>query len=248
MLNAALVEAGIHAEYPDDYEVYKACTDEPSVLAATLLDIIPSPGRLLDIGPGDGRLTLALSRHCRGLHFCEPQEALHARTSHLLNQAGIAASGSMQAFPCGVPHGSFDLALASHVLYFVSRSDWLGFFAAITECLVPSGRVAVILQEARSELRRALADSESDRWCVAEDLLESDAIMSGLGLRLDARRSVIPRLKARTVQEVRAIGRIMFGREMPPTASLHGERLSERLLHQGLENHQAILVYRRQCD
>jgi predicted TPR repeat methyltransferase len=246
MVDAAAVEAGIYAGYADDYQVYKQCTDEPFALAAALFETVPVFERALDIGPGDGRLTLEVSRRCRELHFCEPQEALYARTSQLLERAGVAASGSMQAFPCGVPHGAYDLALASHMLYFIERPDWSSFFAAIAECLASSGRVAVILQEARSELRQALA--ESDRWCVAEDLLQSDSLLSELGLQLEARRSVTPRIKASSVAEARAIGRIMFGREMPERASLRGERLFERLLHQGLDNHQSILVYRRHSN
>lgn len=110
-----------------------------------ILPIVFMKNSLLDIGPGDGSLTKILANYFNHITVVE-------KSSHILNQLA-------QLFP-SCTHvekinknildvefktNSYDLAVLSHVLYYIDSSFWLDIISSVFNSLKENGILVIVL-------------------------------------------------------------------------------------------------------
>jgi hypothetical protein len=144
-----IVEAGMLRTEEDAYREaftrFLAGTDEKAVTYTYLKNILeqlPARRVLLDVGPAEGTTTRQLAPHFERTVCIEPSEPMRRALALACPQAQVLAEPVLEA----TVDARADLALLSHVLYYVPRTQWVATVSRIMKWLAPGGVLLVLLQ------------------------------------------------------------------------------------------------------
>jgi hypothetical protein len=159
---------------------FLAGSDEKDRTHAYLDDVVrrlPARRVLLDVGPADGTTTSHLSPHFERTVCIEPSEPMRRALQRVCPDALILAEPVLEAEP-GV---RADLALLSHVLYYVPRAQWAPTVLRVLDWVEPGGTFLIILQNpdnACMRMVRHLTGSGFDLKELADDLAAADETLA----------------------------------------------------------------------
>ncbi|MGW7054234.1 class I SAM-dependent methyltransferase [Streptomyces sp. NPDC054887] len=141
------------AAYRRAFELFLAGTDEKSRTHARLAGIIAGLERrrlFLDVGAGEGVTTAHVGQHFERTVAVEPNPALGEKLRETCAYAHVV--------PETVERADFreeaDLALLSHVLYYLPQDRWLPTVRRVLGWLAPGGTLLVMLQNPGSGCMR----------------------------------------------------------------------------------------------
>ncbi|THC45141.1 class I SAM-dependent methyltransferase [Streptomyces sp. A1499] len=186
----AAVEAGRLRTQEDAYRQafarFLAGTDEKNNTHAYLRDIVarlPARRVLLDVGPADGTTTRHLAPRFEHTVCIEPSEPMRRALELACPQAEMVSEPVMEADI----EVRADLALLSHVLYYVPRAQWVTTVSRIMEWLAPGGLLLVLLQNPDEACMRMVRHFTGARFDLRELADELAALPPGLisGIELD---------------------------------------------------------------
>ncbi|UFQ19872.1 class I SAM-dependent methyltransferase [Streptomyces huasconensis] len=184
------VEAGTLRTEEDAYRQaftrFLAGTDEKSNTHAYLRDMV---GRLharqvfLDVGSADGTTTRYLAPYFERTVCIEPSEPMRRVLQRACPQAEVVGEPVMEARI----KARADLALLSHVLYYVPRTQWVATVSRIMRWLAPGGLLLVLLQNPDEACMRMVRHFTGARFDLRELADELAALPPGLisGIELD---------------------------------------------------------------
>ncbi|MBI3550646.1 MAG: class I SAM-dependent methyltransferase [Elusimicrobia bacterium] len=138
-------------------EGYLLHTREKEVLASRLRRLLRGVrcGRALDIGPGDGKATQVLAEHAREIVAVEPQARFAEALARRLPRARVLRTTVQRA---KFRPRSFDLILASHMLYYIPLDGWERFLETALGWLKPGGRLVVVMSAGDSGWFKSVAE------------------------------------------------------------------------------------------
>ncbi len=132
--------------YRQTFSLFLAGTDEKKFTHAYLRDIVerlPARRVLLDVGPADGTTTRHLAPHFEHTVCIEPSASMRRALASACPEAEVVAEPVLEARI----DARADLALLSHVLYYVPRSQWVATVERVMGWLAPGGLLLVLLQD-----------------------------------------------------------------------------------------------------
>lgn len=131
--------------YREAFNLFLAGTDEKAATHAYLQGIVeglPARRVFLDVGPADGTTTRHLAPYFERTVCIEPSAPMRAALARACPQAEVVAAPVLEARV----DTRADLALLSHVLYYVPRAQWAATVSHIMGWLAPGGLLLVLLQ------------------------------------------------------------------------------------------------------
>ncbi|MFC0495475.1 class I SAM-dependent methyltransferase [Streptomyces mutabilis] len=172
--------------YREAFTRFLAGTDEKTVTHAYLRGLVeqlPARRVLLDVGPADGTTTRQLAPHFERTICIEPSEPMRRALALACPQAQVLAEPVLEA----TVDARADLALLSHVLYYVPRAQWVATVSRIMEWLAPGGLLLVLLQNPDGPCMRMVHHFTGLRYDLRQLADELAALPSGLvgGIELD---------------------------------------------------------------
>ncbi|MEV5342509.1 methyltransferase domain-containing protein [Streptomyces sp. NPDC052676] len=156
--------------------LFLAGSDEKARTHAYLDGVVsrmPARRVLLDVGPADGTTTSHLSPFFERTVCIEPSEPMRRALERVCPEALVLAEPVAEAEP-GV---SADLALLSHVLYYVPREQWAPTVLRVLDWVEPGGTFLILLQSpdnACMRMVRHLTGAHFDLRDLADDLAAAD--------------------------------------------------------------------------
>ncbi|GAA2969727.1 class I SAM-dependent methyltransferase [Streptomyces enissocaesilis] len=184
------VEAGhLRAEaegYREALSLFLAGTNEKATTHVYLQDIVerlPARKVFLDVGPADGTTTRFLAPFFDRSVCIEPSEPMRRVLRLACPQAEVVAEPVLQARI----DARADLALLSHVLYYIPRVQWAVTVSRIVEWLAPGGLLLIILQHPDHACMRMVHHFTGQRFDLRELAAELAALPQGAvgGMSLD---------------------------------------------------------------
>ncbi|MEU0336757.1 class I SAM-dependent methyltransferase [Streptomyces sp. NPDC006193] len=182
---------------------FLAGTDEKTTTHAYLEDVVqglPARRVFLDVGPADGTTTRHLAPRFERTVCIEPSEPMRRALARTCPDADVVAEPVQQARI----DAQADLALLSHVLYYVPRAQWAATVARIMTWLAPGGVLVVLLQNPDEACMRMVHHFTGLRFDLRELADELAALPPELvgGTELD----VVPaRYRSRDLREMLAV-------------------------------------------
>lgn len=168
---------------------FLAGTDEKAVTHDYLrgvLERLPARRVLLDVGAADGTTTQRLLPYFEHTVCIEPSAPMRRALARACPQAEVIAEPVLEA-RVGV---EADLALLSHVLYYVPRGQWTATVARIMEWVAPSGVLLVLLQDPDNPCMRMVRHFTGQRFDLKE--LADELAMLPPGLVGEIGLDVVP--------------------------------------------------------
>ncbi|MFF8611021.1 class I SAM-dependent methyltransferase [Streptomyces sp. NPDC015346] len=161
-------------------------TDEKTTTHAYLRDVLqqlPARQVLLDVGPADGTTTRHLAPYFERTVCIEPSEPMRRALALACPQAEVVGEPVLEARI----DAQADLALLSHVLYYVPRAQWVATVSRIMEWSAPGGLLLVLLQNPDEACMRMVQHFTGVRFDLRELADELAALPPGLisGIELD---------------------------------------------------------------
>lgn len=132
--------------YYDAFTRFLANSDEKVTTHAYLDEVVrrlPARRVFLDIGPADGATTRHVGRSFDRTVCVEPSEPMRRALARTCPDAVVLAEPVHRADP-GV---GVDLALLSHVLYYIPRQEWAATLRRVLGWVEPGGTLLVIQQD-----------------------------------------------------------------------------------------------------
>jgi SAM-dependent methyltransferase len=149
-------------ESGDDYEKvftegYLFHTDEKEVLAGVLRQLLAGRrfASALDVGPGDGTMAAILAEHADRLTAVEPQAGFARKLRRRIPRVKIAGSLIQDV---SFRKASFDLILASHMLYYIPLDGWDTLLERLLSWLKPGGLLLVVMSAGDSDWFRSVSE------------------------------------------------------------------------------------------
>jgi len=172
--------------YRDALGRFLAGTDEKDVTHAYLGQVVeglPARRVFLDVGPADGTTTQHIAPFFERTVCIEPSEPMRRALKRACPDALVLADPVLEAQP-GV---TADLALLSHVLYYIPRPQWAATVLRIMEWIEPGGILLVLLQNPESACMRMVRHFTGNRFDLRELVEELTTAPPGLvgAVRLD---------------------------------------------------------------
>lgn len=135
-----------NSNYQQQLELFERCSNSKDLCLERLravVDRLPRHESFLDIGAGNGILTLPLAKTFRRVVAVEPNPILAANLKSRAPELHV-----LQDTWQNVDMGSalFDFILCSHVLYHLPEAEWMRQIDHMYEHLRPGGQMALILQ------------------------------------------------------------------------------------------------------
>ncbi|WP_059013575.1 class I SAM-dependent methyltransferase [Streptomyces specialis] len=163
-------------EYRHGLELFLAGTDEKALTHPFLSDLaaaLPRRRVFLDIGAGEGRTTRYVSRFFERTVVIEPSEDMRRAVLRACPDARVIGT------PIGATHLDVraDLALCSHVLYYVPRPDWLSTTLRMLSWVAPGGELVLMLQNPGNDTMRMVRHFTGTHFDLAD--LEAELLRSG---------------------------------------------------------------------
>ncbi|MET9514836.1 methyltransferase domain-containing protein [Streptomyces sp. NPDC002994] len=139
------------AAYRRAFELFLAGTDEKAVTHARLADLVAGLERrrvFLDVGAGAGETTAHLGQHFERTVAVEPSASMRERLLQACPDAVVVARPieSADGADGADLKGKADLALLSHVLYYLPEEAWLPTLRRVLGWVAPGGTLLVMLQ------------------------------------------------------------------------------------------------------
>ncbi|MFF8103353.1 class I SAM-dependent methyltransferase [Streptomyces sp. NPDC016640] len=189
--------------YRDALGRFLAGSDEKANTHAYLRGIVerlPVRRVFLDVGAGDGTTTRHLAPLFQRTVCIEPSAPMRRALARACPRARVVASPILEA----PVEAQADLALLSHVLYYVPRTQWATTVARIMDWVAPGGVLLVLLQDPDNPCMRMVRHFTGLRFDLRELADELDALPPGLAR--GAAPNVVPaRYRSRDVDETVAV-------------------------------------------
>ncbi|MDO0924019.1 class I SAM-dependent methyltransferase [Streptomyces sp. TG1A-8] len=165
--------------YLDALGRFFAGTDEKTVTHAYLESIVerlPARRVLLDVGAADGTTTRWLLPYFERTVCIEPSAPMRRVLARTCPQAEVVADPVLEARM----DVRADLALLSHVLYYIPRAQWAAAVARIMQWMVPGGVLLVLLQDSDNPCMRMVRHFTGQRFDLKELAGELGTLPPGL--------------------------------------------------------------------
>lgn len=165
--------------YLEALDMFLSGTDEKATTHAYLrrvVDRLPARRTLLDIGAAQGTTTRYLAPYFERVVCVEPSEPMRRALARACPQAEVVAE------PVGEARvdARADLALLSHVLYYIPRTQWAVTTARVMEWVAPGGVLLVLLQNPDNACMRMVRHFTGRHFDVRELVGELAALAPGL--------------------------------------------------------------------
>ncbi|MFV0131434.1 class I SAM-dependent methyltransferase [Streptomyces sp. HMX112] len=165
--------------YRDAFRAFLAGTDEKDVTHAYLTDVVrrlPARRTFLDVGAADGTTTKQLSPFFEKTLCIEPGEHMYELLRRNCPDAVILRDPVLEA----QVRTPVDLALLSHVLYYLPRKQWTPALLRILSWVRPGGELLVALQNPANACMRMVRHFTGARFDLARLAEELAATASPL--------------------------------------------------------------------
>ena len=110
-----------------------------------ILPLIPVDGSLLDIGPGDGSLTQTLAHHFQNITMVD----VNHHALNILKNALPSSINTTSITGCisniDLNSANYNLAVLSHMLYYIEPKLWFEIIKSVYENLKEDGMLVIIL-------------------------------------------------------------------------------------------------------
>ncbi|KUL34376.1 hypothetical protein ADL22_30475 [Streptomyces sp. NRRL F-4489] len=166
-------------EYREVFGRFLAGTDEKAVTHTYLRGIVerlPARRVFLDVGAAEGTTTRQIAPYFGRTICIEPSGPMRRVLARVCPQAELVAEPVLAARPAA----RADLALLSHVLYYVPRAQWLATVSRVMGWLAPGGVLLVILQNPDDACMRMVHHFTGRRFDLRELAGELTALPPGL--------------------------------------------------------------------
>ncbi|MER7406001.1 methyltransferase domain-containing protein [Streptomyces sp. NPDC000070] len=218
--------------YREAFSRFLAGTDEKITTHSYLQGIVrrlPARRVFLDVGAADGTTTRHLAPYFERTICVEPSEPMRRTLALACPQAEVVAEPVLRARIDARP----DLALLSHVLYYIPRAHWAAAVTRILNWLAPGGLLLVILQNPDAACMRMVHHFTGLRFDLRELADELAALPPGpvgtIGLDL-----VPARYRSRDLDETVAVADFLLSFPGCPSPTRDAvERYVERHLRDG---------------
>ncbi|MFF9581263.1 class I SAM-dependent DNA methyltransferase [Streptomyces achromogenes] len=191
--------------YREAFDMFLSGTDEKATVHAylrQLVDRLPARRTLLDIGAAQGTTTRYLAPYFERIVCVEPSEPMRRALARECPQAEVVAE------PVGEARvdARADLALLSHVLYYIPRTRWAVTTARVMEWLAPGGVLLVLLQTPDNACMRMVRHFTGHHFDVRDLVGELATLPPGLVGRTEL-ETVPARYHGRDLEEtLRVVG------------------------------------------
>lgn len=103
-------------------------------------------GRVLELGPATGLLTVGLARRAESVVCVEVSEKALQRTRRRVEEAGLAERVELHRgrVPQDWPPGRFDTVVVSELAYYLTRSEWAATLRRIAATLTDDGTLMLV--------------------------------------------------------------------------------------------------------
>ncbi|GAA2734853.1 class I SAM-dependent methyltransferase [Streptomyces nogalater] len=214
-------QVGITGTDDDAYRValdtFLAGSDEKGITHAYLrqvVDRLPARRLLLDVGAAQGTTTRYLAPYFERTVCIEPSEPMRRELARTCPQAEVVAQ------PVGEARLDVqaDLALLSHVLYYIPRTRWAETTARIMEWVAPGGVLLVLLQSPDNACMRMVHHFTGRHFDVRELVGELAALRPGLVGHTEL--DVVPaRYRGRNLEETVMVADFLLSVPDAPSAT-----------------------------
>ncbi|MFF5426428.1 MULTISPECIES: class I SAM-dependent methyltransferase [unclassified Streptomyces] len=165
--------------YREAFAQFLAGTDEKTNAHAYLravVDTMPTRRVFLDVGAADGTTTRHLAPYFERTVCIEPSAPMRRVLARTCPQAEVVAQPVADARV----ETPADLALVSHVLYYIPREQWTATITRILDWVAPGGVVLVWLQDPDNACMRMVRHLTGCRFDVRDLAGELAALPPGL--------------------------------------------------------------------
>ncbi|MEJ2886392.1 class I SAM-dependent methyltransferase [Actinomycetospora aeridis] len=134
---------GLYAADADPWGIERGWYEERK--RAVVLASLPRPryARAFEPGCAGGALSVELAGRCDELVCWDPAtRAVEATRARLADRAHVRVEEG--ALPARVPEGTFDLVVASELVYYLDAGDREEFWRAVEGCLRPGGHLLAV--------------------------------------------------------------------------------------------------------
>ncbi|MFH8294346.1 class I SAM-dependent methyltransferase [Streptomyces sp. NPDC018059] len=219
--------------YREAFNLFLAGTDQKTRTHAYLcqvIDRLPTRRLFLDVGPGEGTMTRGIAPRFERTVCIEPNRSMRHALADTCPDAWVLAEPVLQADP-GV---TADLALLSHVLYYVPRPQWMATVLRIMEWIVPGGLLLVLLEHPDSTCMRMVEHFTGSRFDLGE--LADELASVPPDLIGDVRLETVP-ARYRTMERDEAVTVAGFHLGVPSTVSGGGAPPARETLDDYVRRH-----------
>ncbi|WP_320774004.1 class I SAM-dependent methyltransferase [Streptomyces sp. CRN 30] len=178
--------------YYDAFTLFLSHSDEKALTHAYFDDVVrhlPARRVFLDVGAGDGVTSRYVGRSFRRTVCVEPSATMRRAIARACPDAEVVAEPVARARP-GV---LADLALLSHVLYYVPRAEWAATVRRVLGWVAPGGTLLVLMQDPDNPSMRMVRHFTGARFGLA-DLADELTAADGAGDLGDLRLESVPAL------------------------------------------------------
>lgn len=110
-----------------------------------ILPLIPKEGSLLDIGPGDGSLTRTLAHHFKHITMVDVNHHALTHLKEMLPSSINSTQITGSILNIDLKSNHYNLAVLSHMLYYIEPQLWLGIIKSVYRSLKENGMVVIIM-------------------------------------------------------------------------------------------------------
>lgn len=110
-----------------------------------ILPLIPEEGSLLDIGPGDGSLTKKLAHHFKHITMVDINHHALTHLKEMLPSSINSTQITGSILNIDLKSNHYNLAVLSHMLYYIEPQLWLGIIESVYRSLKKNGMLIIIM-------------------------------------------------------------------------------------------------------